>query len=211
MKKEINNPICQLNKLQELSEKISDLIYEGNLNQIKILDNERKRIINDFKKNYTPELNEKLGYNAERALLDAGVTEEAIIGGQVGSVVQLFTDLFYRGRKIGEPKPPPEPPKGQQDLFQDELDQAQAEKDRVQGAPKPEDLDKRKKEQDARDKRKDPQGDMFAQELEEERGRDKQMDLFDEADKTENKDQKVEKSSKKSNKSSYSKKKKRFK
>ena len=45
MKKEINNPICQLNKLQELSEKISDLIYEGNLNQIKILDNERKRII----------------------------------------------------------------------------------------------------------------------------------------------------------------------
>ena len=50
MKKEINNPICQLNKLQELSEKISDLIYEGNLNQIKILDNERKRIINDFKR-----------------------------------------------------------------------------------------------------------------------------------------------------------------
>ena len=60
MKKEINNPICQLNKLQELSEKISDLIYEGNLNQIKILDNERKRIINDFKKNYSPEFKEKL-------------------------------------------------------------------------------------------------------------------------------------------------------
>ena len=137
-------------------------------------------------------LNEKLGYNPERALLDAGVTEEAIIGGQVGSVVQLFTDLFYRGRKIGEPKPPPEPPKGQQDLFQDELDQAQAEKDRVQGAPKPEDLDKRKKEQDARDKRKDPQGDMFAQELEEERGRDKQMDLFDEADKKEDDTKKPE-------------------
>ena len=45
MKKEINNPICQLNKLQELSEKISDLIYEGNLNQIKILDNERKELL----------------------------------------------------------------------------------------------------------------------------------------------------------------------
>ena len=137
-------------------------------------------------------LNERLGYNPERALLDAGVTEEAIIGGQVGSAVQLFTDLFYRGRKIGEPKPPPEPPKGQQDLFQDELDKAEAERAKIQGAPKPQDLDERKKEQDARDKRKDPQGDMFAQELEEERGRDKQMDLFDEADKKEDATKKPE-------------------
>ena len=60
MEKEINNPISQLNKLQVLSEKISDLIYEGKLNEIKILDNERKRIINDFKKDYAPEFNEKL-------------------------------------------------------------------------------------------------------------------------------------------------------
>ena len=60
MEKEINNPISQLDKLQELSEKISDLIYDGKLNEIKILDNERKRIINDFKKDYAPEFNEKL-------------------------------------------------------------------------------------------------------------------------------------------------------
>ena len=60
MKKVINNPISQLNKLQALSEKISDLIYDGKLNEIKILDNERKRIINDFKKDYAPEFNEKL-------------------------------------------------------------------------------------------------------------------------------------------------------
>ena len=60
MEKEINNPISQLDKLQVLSEKISDLIYEGKLNEIKILDNERKRIINDFKKDYAPEFNEKL-------------------------------------------------------------------------------------------------------------------------------------------------------
>ena len=60
MEKEINNPISQLDKLQELSEKISDLIYDGKLNEIKILDNERKRIINDFKKDYAPEFNKKL-------------------------------------------------------------------------------------------------------------------------------------------------------
>ena len=60
MEKEINNPISQLNKLQVLSEKISDLIYDGKLNEIKILDNERKRIINDFKKDYAPEFNKKL-------------------------------------------------------------------------------------------------------------------------------------------------------
>ena len=60
MEKEINNPISQLDKLQVLSEKISDLIYEGKLNEIKILDNERKRIINDFKKDYATEFNEKL-------------------------------------------------------------------------------------------------------------------------------------------------------
>ena len=60
MEKEINNPISQLNKLQVLSEKISDLIYDDKLNEIKILDNERKRIINDFKKNYTPDFNKKL-------------------------------------------------------------------------------------------------------------------------------------------------------
>ena len=55
MKKEKYNPISQLSKLQVLSEKISDLIYEGKFNEIEILDNERKRIINDFKKDYTPE------------------------------------------------------------------------------------------------------------------------------------------------------------
>ena len=65
MKKVINNPISQLNKLQALSEKISDLIYEGKLYEIKILDNERKRIINDFKKNNMSEFNEKLSHIIE--------------------------------------------------------------------------------------------------------------------------------------------------
>ncbi len=65
MKKNINNPISQLNKLQALSEKISDLIYEGKLYEIKILDNERKRIINDFKKNNTFEFKEKLSHLVE--------------------------------------------------------------------------------------------------------------------------------------------------
>lgn len=65
MKKNINNPISQLNKLQALSEKISDLIYEGKLYEIKILDNERKRIINDFKKNNTFEVKEKLSHLIE--------------------------------------------------------------------------------------------------------------------------------------------------
>lgn len=60
MKKEKYNPISQLSKLQVLSEKISDLIYEGKFNEIEILDNERKRIINDFKKDYTPEFKEKI-------------------------------------------------------------------------------------------------------------------------------------------------------
>ena len=65
MKKIINNPISQLNKLQELSEKISDLIYEGKLYEIKILDNERKKIINEFKKNNISEFNEKLSHIIE--------------------------------------------------------------------------------------------------------------------------------------------------
>ena len=65
MKNIINNPISQLNKLQALSEKISDLIYEGKLYEIKILDNERKRIINDFKKNNMSEFNEKLSHIIE--------------------------------------------------------------------------------------------------------------------------------------------------
>ena len=65
MEKEINNPISQLNKLQVLSEKMSDLIYDGKLNEIKILDNERKRIINDFKKNNMSEFNEKLSHIIE--------------------------------------------------------------------------------------------------------------------------------------------------
>ena len=60
MKMEKYNPISQLSKLQVLSEKISDLIYEGKFNEIEILDNERKRIINDFKKDYTPEFKEKI-------------------------------------------------------------------------------------------------------------------------------------------------------
>ena len=54
------NPISQLYKLQVLSEKISDLIYQGKFNEIENLDNERKRIINDFKKDYTPEFKEKI-------------------------------------------------------------------------------------------------------------------------------------------------------
>ena len=92
-------------------------------------------------------INEKYGYNPDRALLDAGVTEEAIVGGQVGSAVQLFTDLFYRGRKLGEPKPevPPTP----------------EEPPTPQGPPKPDDLDARVRDQAARDRRTDPQGDLF--------------------------------------------------
>ena len=65
MKKVINNPISQLNKLQALSEKISDLIYEGKLYEIKILDNERKKIIHEFKKNNLSEFNEKLSHIIE--------------------------------------------------------------------------------------------------------------------------------------------------
>ena len=55
-------------------------------------------------------LNER-GYNAERALLDLGVAEEAAIGGSAGAVLQFFTDLFYRGsgRKIGEQRPEKDP------------------------------------------------------------------------------------------------------
>ncbi len=60
MKKKIQNPNSHLAELQVLSEKISDLIYEGNLNEIQILDNERIRIINDFKKGSSPEFKDKL-------------------------------------------------------------------------------------------------------------------------------------------------------
>ena len=58
--KNVNNPVSQLNELQVLSEKISDLIQLGKFNEIKILDNERKRIINEFKKGYAPQFDEKL-------------------------------------------------------------------------------------------------------------------------------------------------------
>jgi len=39
---------------------------------------------------------EKGVYNPKRELLDLGVAEEALIGGEVGAFVQFFTDLFYR-------------------------------------------------------------------------------------------------------------------
>ena len=39
---------------------------------------------------------EKGIYNPQRELLDLGVAEEALIGGEVGAFVQFFTDLFYR-------------------------------------------------------------------------------------------------------------------
>ena len=38
------------------------------------------------------------GYNPTRALLDAGVGEEALIGAEAGAILQFFTDTFIRGK-----------------------------------------------------------------------------------------------------------------
>ena len=38
------------------------------------------------------------GYNPTKSLLDAGVGEEALIGGEAGALLQFFTDTFLRGK-----------------------------------------------------------------------------------------------------------------
>jgi hypothetical protein len=81
------------------------------------------------------------GYNPERLLIDAGVAEEGAIGGSAGATLQVLVDLFA-GRRIKKAKA------------------AKAKEKQKQ-----EDFDIR--QESAREKRSDPQGDMFADELNE--------------------------------------------
>jgi len=50
-------------------------------------------------------LNEQ-GYNAEKELVDAGVLEEALIGGGAGGILQALADTLIKGKDRGTPKLP---------------------------------------------------------------------------------------------------------
>ena len=51
-------------------------------------------------------LNEQ-GYNPERELVDAGVLEEALIGGGAGAILQALVDVLVKGKTKGTPKDTP--------------------------------------------------------------------------------------------------------
>lgn len=81
------------------------------------------------------------GYNPERLLIDAGVAEEGAIGGSAGATLQAFVDLFA-GRRIKKAKAAAKEEATAQEEFE-------------------------ARQEAAREKRSDPQGDMFADELNE--------------------------------------------
>ena len=91
------------------------------------------------------------GYNPDKELSE-GSAESAGYGFGAGAILQLFLDALP-GKQRGGPdveedttQGPPKP---------------DVEEDTTQGPPKPDDLDARVRDQAARDRRTDPQGDLF--------------------------------------------------
>ena len=81
------------------------------------------------------------GYNPERLLIDAGVAEEGAIGGSAGATLQAMVDLFA-GRRIKKARAAAKEEEQKQTDFEE-------------------------RQEAAREKRGDAQGDMFADELNE--------------------------------------------